>query len=152
MASSITVRGLGLNKYQTSKYMVTSLYLPFENGTAMLAPREIHIVNDLKANVLIGMNIMVPEKIDIIASQSKAMVGSCNLSVPFGCQNEYSVRGGPPTGITIKVTNDLIKAIKTISNDLKPIKAIKKTLVSRYQSRQLNYKLRYLQQKKTCQI
>lgn len=91
MASPITVRGLGSNKHQTSEYVVTSLYLPSEDGTAMLAPREIHIVDDLKANVLIGMDIMVPEKIDILASQSKAMVGSCNMSVPI----EVRTRGRP---------------------------------------------------------
>ena len=36
------------------------------------------------------------------------------------------------TRIVIKVISDFIKAIKTISNDLKLIKVIKKTLVSYY--------------------
>ena len=46
--------------------------------------------------------------------------------------NSSSVRESLSTRITIKAISDLIKAIKTINNDLKSIKAIKKTLVSRY--------------------
>ncbi len=84
MASPITVRGLGSNKHETSEYIVTSLYFPSQDADmVMLAPREIHIVNNLKANLLIGIDIMVPEKIDILASQSKAVIGSCGMIIPI---------------------------------------------------------------------
>ena len=49
----------------------------------MLASREIHIINNLKANMLIDINIIIPEKIDIIISQSRAIINSCNISMPI---------------------------------------------------------------------
>ena len=82
MASLIKVRRLGSNVHETAEYMITPLYLPGEESTTILAPREIHIVDNLKANVLIGIDIMVPKQIDIIASQSKANVGSYSISIP----------------------------------------------------------------------
>ena len=49
----------------------------------MTAPREVHIVDNLKAKMLIGMDIMVPEKIDIITSTSSAFIGSCQVEMPL---------------------------------------------------------------------
>ena len=83
IASPIRVRGLGSNVHETSEYIVTPLYFPGTEATAILAPREIHIVDNLKANILVGMDIMVPEQIDILASQAKASIGSCKISIPI---------------------------------------------------------------------
>ena len=83
MASPITVRGLGANVHQTAEYVVTPLYFPGEHAIAVTAPREVHIVDDLKANILIGMDVMVPEKIDVLASQATALIGSCDVSIPI---------------------------------------------------------------------
>ena len=44
--------------------------------------REIHIVDELKANILIGIDIMVPEGIDIITSKAIALIGSYKVEVP----------------------------------------------------------------------
>lgn len=82
MASPITVRGLGSNRHQTSEYVITPLYFPGKDSTARTAPREIHIVDDLKANILIDMDIMIPKKIDIFVSEAKASIDSCNITVP----------------------------------------------------------------------
>ena len=89
MSSPITVRGLGSNRHQTSEYVTIPLYFPGKHqkdgkdAIAMTAPREIHLVEDLKAKLLIGMDIMVPEAIDIIASKSIASVGSCQIDIPI---------------------------------------------------------------------
>ena len=105
MASPITVRGLGSNRHQTSEYVVTPLLFPGnDNITAMTSPREIHIVDDLKANLLIGMDIMVPEKIDILASQAKADIGSCQTSVPI----EVRTRGGRAVTHPVHVRKSII--------------------------------------------
>ena len=89
MTKAITVRGLGSNMHQSSQYAVFPLLLPGKhrvtgkNVTAMTAPREVHIVEHLKAKMLIGMDIMVPEKIDIILSTSSAHIGSCQVEIPL---------------------------------------------------------------------
>ena len=54
--------------YKTTEYIITSLYLLGEELTVILIPREIYIINNLKVNVLISIDIIVPKQIDIIAS------------------------------------------------------------------------------------
>lgn len=83
MASSITMRGLGSSVHQTSEYVVTLLCFPGENFTAVTAPRGVHIVDNLKANILIEMDVMAPEQIDILTSQCRASIGSCGISMPI---------------------------------------------------------------------
>lgn len=95
MASSISVRGLGSNKHRTSKYAVFPLFLPGrKNGKlviAMTASREVHLVDNLKAKMLIGMDFMVSKKIDILAFKSAAWIGSCGVEMPL----EMRIRGRP---------------------------------------------------------
>lgn len=77
------MRGLGSSLHQTSEYVVTPLYFPGENFTAVTASREIHIVDNLKANILIEMDVMAPEQIDILTSQFRASIGSYGISMPI---------------------------------------------------------------------
>ena len=104
MASPITVRGLGSNTHQTSEYVVTPLCFPGKEVTAITASREIHIVDDLKANILVGMDIMVPEQIDILASQSKASIGSCGTTVSI----EMRARSGRAVSHPVHVKKSLV--------------------------------------------
>ena len=62
------MRRLGSNVYKIAKYIITPLYLLGKDLIVILTPREIYIINNLKANILISIDIIVPEKIDIIAS------------------------------------------------------------------------------------
>ena len=68
ITSPITIREIGSNKHETSEYVITPLYFPDEDATTILTSREIHIVDNLKINLLIDINIMISEKIDILAS------------------------------------------------------------------------------------
>ena len=88
MASPITVRGLGSSRHQTDEYVILSIYLPGKTKdgqevTAKTAPREIHLVDELKAKMLVGMDIMKPEGIDILSSRSVASISSCKVHVPI---------------------------------------------------------------------
>ena len=87
MASPITVRGLGSAKHQTDEYVILPIYFPGKSKdgtdiTAKTAPREIHLVDELKAKMLVGMDIMKPEGIDILTSRSSASISSCKVEVP----------------------------------------------------------------------
>ena len=55
------MRSLGSNVYKTTKYIITLLYFPSKESTAIFIPREIYIINNLKANILIGIDIIVLE-------------------------------------------------------------------------------------------
>ena len=70
MASPLKVWGLGTLKYKTSEYITSPLYLPVtEKDTArkVLAyvRREFHIVDNLRAKMLISNDVLGPEKIVI---------------------------------------------------------------------------------------
>ena len=57
--SLVIMRELGFNVYKTSKYIITPLCFLSENIIIMIAPREIYIINNLKVNILIDINIMI---------------------------------------------------------------------------------------------
>ena len=77
----IIIREIEFNKHKTSKYVIIFLYFLDENVIVILTLREIHIVNDLKINVLININIVILEKIDILTSQAKAEINNYNINV-----------------------------------------------------------------------
>ena len=88
MASPITVRGLGSARHQTDEYVILPIYFPGKTKdgqevTAKTAPREIHLVDELKAKMLVGMDIMKPEGIDVLSSRSVASISSCKVDVPI---------------------------------------------------------------------
>ena len=68
MINFIMICGLEFNKYETSKYVISSLYLSNKDVIVMLTFREIHIVNNLKINILINMNIIMLKQINILTS------------------------------------------------------------------------------------
>lgn len=77
----IIIRGIVFNKYEISKYVIIFFYFFDENVTIMLTSREIHIVDNLKTNVLIDMNIIISKKIDILIFQSKTEIDNCDINV-----------------------------------------------------------------------
>ena len=81
MINLIIVREIEFNKHETSKYVITFLYFSDKNVIAILTSREIHIIDDLKTNVLININIMISEKIDILTFQTKIEIDNYNISV-----------------------------------------------------------------------
>ena len=52
--------------------------------------REFHIVDHLDANILIGTDVMLPEKMDILLSDKTLRIGTCNVDVPV----QLRVRAG----------------------------------------------------------
>ena len=68
MPTPMTVRGLGTNQHDASEFVRISIYLPGTKGTGTaLITREVHVVDNLSTNTLIGIDIMKPEgmKLDL---------------------------------------------------------------------------------------
>jgi hypothetical protein len=61
MQMPIIVCGIGANKHNASQYTVLDFFLPAKNGVWAYIKRELHIVDNLEANVLLGMDIVLPE-------------------------------------------------------------------------------------------
>ena len=77
MSTIINVRGLSIKQHDASEYVRFSMYLPESKDTALIT-REVHIVNDLSVNVLLGMDILKSEDIVLDLPRDVLIIGSCN--------------------------------------------------------------------------
>ena len=66
------MRGLGSRKYNTNKFIVIPIFILYNRGKIIYIKREIYIVNELSAKVLIGINIIKLEGILIDTRKDKA--------------------------------------------------------------------------------
>ncbi len=82
MTTSLNVRELRTNKHETWKYIIASIYflekITQEKFTREVIRREVHLMNDLKVNMLIDNDILESEDIFIDDSKSKTIIVSCN--------------------------------------------------------------------------
>ena len=85
MARPLKVKGISGNEHSTADYVVLKLRIPgtddkTKETVEAVVTREIHVVDGLEANLLIGSDIMVPEKMDLILLEKRLCIGSCNVS------------------------------------------------------------------------
>ncbi len=82
MAVPITVRGLGASKHATDQYVIVDIYIPAKDGQGQeviaYIQHEIHLVEELKANMLAGTDIMMPEQFVLDFNKKTAFIGSCS--------------------------------------------------------------------------
>lgn len=84
MSSPIPVRGLSSTVHQSNQYARVDIHLPETNGQTAVISREAHIVEDLKAKMLVGMDILAPEGITMNLPRKIAVIGSCgNIEIPL---------------------------------------------------------------------
>ena len=95
MASPIKVRGLGTKKHDVHEYTVILMYIPGNSNKVALINHKIHIVDELSAKALIGIDIMKPEAID--TGKDLVIIESCDsLQVPVSM-----ITKSPRTNTTI---------------------------------------------------
>ena len=81
--TTVRVRGIGKDKQAASQYVNITIYLPGNGGIARLQ-REVHIIDMLKAGLLLGLDILKPEGIIVDPSREAMTIQSCNsLIVPI---------------------------------------------------------------------
>ncbi len=94
MATPLEVRGLGTTKHRSFEYAISDIYIPgWKNEQKVIAHirREIHLVDDLKANMLIGNDIIEPEGIVIDAKKREMHIGSCDITAKVEIKSSKSV-------------------------------------------------------------
>lgn len=77
----LKVRGIGTSKHETDKYVLEALYFPAisDKGQQVIAciRRKLHFVDNLRANILIGNDVIGPKKITINMAKEKAYILGC---------------------------------------------------------------------------
>lgn len=85
MSTPLKVRGIGASKHESSEFAALSLYFPSKNSVGDLvypAIRcEIHLVESLRANILVGNDIMSSEAMVINLGKKTAIIGTCGVSI-----------------------------------------------------------------------
>ena len=81
----ITVRDLEINKHQIDKYAIIFMYFENKNKSDIIVKtiiiREIHLIKDWKANLLIENNIFEFEWIDISTFISTIYIDNCEITI-----------------------------------------------------------------------
>lgn len=106
MATPITVRGIGTAQYMTDEYaIVPFMFEGTQRGQPILARfwREVHLVDNLKANLLIGIDVMGPELVTIDMGQKKVILESCNVEIPV--EISITICSGGATSSTCSKNN-----------------------------------------------
>ena len=82
MTSPMKVRSLSSISHSADKYVQLDIYLSSHSWTAIIH-REVHIVDSLKMNILVSTDILILKKIDVLLSQQKTVIGSCqSMKIP----------------------------------------------------------------------
>ncbi|KAI1004206.1 hypothetical protein K3495_g4004 [Podosphaera aphanis] len=87
MAQSLTVEGIG-GAHSSDKYVIARIHFPARlikgeiNAEAVITT-ELHLVKNLKANLLIGTEILVPEQCDIFTTKKILRINTCGVDVPI---------------------------------------------------------------------
>ena len=85
MSTPLKVKGIGASKHKSSEFAALSLYFPGKNAVGDLVYAslwcEIYLVEGLRANLLIGNDIMSPEAVVIDLGKKTAVIGACGVSI-----------------------------------------------------------------------
>ena len=93
---SITIRDLKINKHFTVKYVIVSMYFSEKNekreAVKTKITREVHLMNNLKTNMLIKNDILKSKKFDIFTFTSSAYIESCETVISIFIKNRSAFR------------------------------------------------------------
>jgi len=91
MPSPIQVKGIETETHQCKEYADLAIYLSGDKIRTTVIEWEVHIVKDLKAKMLVGLDILGPEKISIMMNNTEAVIKSCNnIRVPLTVHSQLT--------------------------------------------------------------
>ena len=87
MATSLNIKGIETLKHETDEYVLKTLYfLAISNKgqpVVVCIRFELHLVDNLRANILIGNDIISAKGITINIAKEKAYISECKATVPI---------------------------------------------------------------------
>ena len=89
MPTPMEVRGIESVAHNANQFALMDIYLQGTDGCVALIQREVHLVDELKANMLIGIDILAPEDVSINLSKQEAIITSCaNVHIPLSIETQ----------------------------------------------------------------
>ena len=91
MPVPLKVRGIGASRHESGEFALTAFYTPGldREGSEVYAcvQCELHLVNSLKANMLIGNNVLCTEGFTINLANASAHILSCGITIVISAKN-----------------------------------------------------------------
>ena len=85
MFTPLKVKGIGTSKHKSAQFAEVSLFFPGESNEGQRVYASIrcklHLVEGLRANILIGNNILTPESFVINIGLGHALIESCRVKI-----------------------------------------------------------------------
>ena len=85
MSTPLKIRGIRASKNESAQFAELPLFFPSENNQGQKVyvsfKCELHRVEGLRANMLIGNNILAPESFMLNIELGHAVVGSCGVKI-----------------------------------------------------------------------
>ena len=107
MIISITIRELDANKHITDRYAMISMYFKEkdkqDNDVRTVIIKKVHLMNDLKVNILIENEILDSELFDIFMSKSTTYIESCDVTISILITNQRSFKTKSVHSTRIKI-------------------------------------------------
>ena len=114
MASPVSVRGVRPKKHSLIDYATLSLYFPGNKRCTAAIHQEVHVIDGLKAKMLISINILGKESFTINTRNKKATIGSCNnIVIPLEVASQAQMQFTQQI-LANKNTTILAKALEQI--------------------------------------
>lgn len=90
MSTPLKLGGIRVSRHKSEKFAALFLYFLGTNGAGKLVYAllryEIHLVEGLRANLLIGNDIMLPKNFVINIEKKIMLIGSCGVTVPISAR------------------------------------------------------------------
>ena len=87
----ITVRSLEANRHSSDKYVIVSMYFKsknvHENAMRAMITREVHLIDELKINILIDNDILDSKLFDISMFNKSTYIESCDVTISITIAN-----------------------------------------------------------------
>ena len=96
MTTLITVRELETNRHQTNKYALVTMHFKNTNKIDQVVQaviiRKIHLIDDLKVNLLIDNDILSSKLIDISTSINSTYIENCKMTIFISIKTRFRSR------------------------------------------------------------
>ena len=86
MITFISIRDLNVDKHMTVEYAILSMYFSDQKNDITVKAKitkEMHLVDNLKTNMLLSNDVIDSEKIDVSISNKSAYIDSCEIIASF---------------------------------------------------------------------
>ena len=118
MTISIFVRELSTTKHIIDKYVILFMYFESVNDSDKSAKaiiiREVHLIKDFKAHLLIENDVLKSKMIDISNSTNSIYIESCNITISINTKSRFKAQTKSVHALKVSIISVRLKCLIAI--------------------------------------